>query len=773
MSLPSGLTCEVEVIKTPNNLSCESYADRGIQGKSAYEQAVEGGYTGTEAEFEAALASDIATVAGSISNVNTVGNDISNVNAVAGNKTNIDTVAGISSNVTTVANNTSNINTAVANLPAINAAPTYASNAQKWAEGTDSDVTPLGGTHSSKGWANVAQTAAQQVSNKASTDLDNLTSIGKNISNWSTNATDCLVEVPQNVKLTLSSGTLTFQAGSKVYIPNGWVDGTYRKFDEVTIASDLTRTDTSSVTKAFLFYVLEENRIVPYANVFVGDTAPTFTGQGIWYDTTNNLAKRSVNGGSTWDNVKASLPLGRVTNDGTGYTSIDETFNGMGYMVNIVFVLTGVKGLIANGRNDDGTLKSSAFERTRPAIITIGAVTLTSRPFATNAGYNTIVYNEQYYNEDENIVHGNSPTGSQYFATTFAYVTTNASGNVISFNPCKPYHAVDYRKVERILGKQVGEVYYSQSSSAADNRGALPLFTGETISSADTLYPDFYTWVNTHSELQISAANYEAALSTYGECPKYVIDTVNKTIRLPKLVNYIKNANTTDGIAQASAGLPNITGEFNAQQNNYGGWAGMASGAFQYGSSYTGKLNYNEGATSEGFSFDASNSNDIYGNSNTVTPAHTTLYPWVCAYNAVVPASTAQAAQFQDALSGKADTNLGNLSDAGKIVAANASMPSVTSDSLTFSHGGSYTAPADGYFLMVGYNTTSALNRIAGLRNDTTGLGCVGIPPNESTSKGRWFVPVKKGEVVYAFNYAGSVDSLLFIYAQGSISEAN
>lgn len=220
------------------------------RGQSAYEQAVEGGYTGTKEEFEEALASDISaiseniediatvasaiedietvaadltdihTVAENTTDVNTVATDISNVNTVAGissdvsqvagissavstvsahdsevtlvadnmasvmttassitdvqnvasDITNINTVAGISSDVSTVATNSTAVNTAATNMAAIIAAPTAAqnaatsaTNAQKWAEGADSDVTPLGGTHSSKGWANVAKQYAESI----------------------------------------------------------------------------------------------------------------------------------------------------------------------------------------------------------------------------------------------------------------------------------------------------------------------------------------------------------------------------------------------------------------------------------------------------------------------------------------------------------------------------------------------------------------------------------------------------------------------------------
>ena len=66
--------------------------------------------------------------------------------------------------------------------------------------------------------------------------------------------------------------------------------------------------------------------------------------------------------------------------------------------------------------------------------------------------------------------------------------------------------------------RSIGEVYFSQSALATDNSGALPLFTGETIASANTIYPEFYNWVLAHTGLQCTAAEYEAALSTYGEC---------------------------------------------------------------------------------------------------------------------------------------------------------------------------------------------------------------------------------------------------------------
>lgn len=206
----------------------------------------------------------------------------------------------------------------------------------------------------------------------------------------------------------------------------------------------------------------------------------------------------------------------------------------------------------------------------------------------------------------------------------------------------------------------VGTVVWSQSNLATDNPGRLPLWTGEYIASASTIYPDFYTWVkDKHPELCKTKEQYDAALTQFGECPFYVADEEEGSLRLPKLTNYIKMANTAEGITQSEAGLPNIEGQTNFAPN-----AGMRNDAQPRGAFYkateTGHImNFSQAAGND-LGFDASLSSEVYGKSDTVTPAHTTLFPWVFAYNATVPASTAQAAEFQQGLSGKADTDLDN-----------------------------------------------------------------------------------------------------------------
>lgn len=129
----------------------------------------------------AANVSDVNTVAGSITNVNRVGESIANVNTVAGITDDVDqvamiadqtknvgdnisdvmTVAGVSEQVKTVAANATAVKDIGDNIDIVLQAPEDARKANVWAEGTDSQVSELGGTHSAKEWAAIAESLAQ------------------------------------------------------------------------------------------------------------------------------------------------------------------------------------------------------------------------------------------------------------------------------------------------------------------------------------------------------------------------------------------------------------------------------------------------------------------------------------------------------------------------------------------------------------------------------------------------------------------------------------
>lgn len=124
---------------------------------------------------------NVVRTGASIDNVNTVAGDIANVNTVAGAITDVDqvamikeqvkkvgdnigdvmTVANIDTQVTTVADNAVAVKQIGDNIDVVLKSPTYAANAKTWSEGTDTEVGSLGGTHSAKGWAEIAAQVAQ------------------------------------------------------------------------------------------------------------------------------------------------------------------------------------------------------------------------------------------------------------------------------------------------------------------------------------------------------------------------------------------------------------------------------------------------------------------------------------------------------------------------------------------------------------------------------------------------------------------------------------
>ena len=229
----------------------------------------------------------------------------------------------------------------------------------------------------------------------------------------------------------LNSGTLTLKAGSRVYVPNGT-----GVFDEVVFSSDITVSSQPNDTRMYCFKSDGSYLRLPKKLIFSGSTAPTSIGQyGAWYDTANNLVKYTTNSGSTWTSGY-SLPAFIATGDGSSVTSIDQIFNGFGYMGSTLFVLPGVKGQYANGRNADGTCKSVVTTTTKVYAYTpsygstnyynIGVWLRSGGTFTTTNGF--------YYDPDKNqIIY--SPDNNAYTNICIAKFDW-VDGKITSFTSC-------------------------------------------------------------------------------------------------------------------------------------------------------------------------------------------------------------------------------------------------------------------------------------------------------------------------------------------------
>lgn len=268
------------------------------------------------------------------------------------------------------------------------------------------------------------------------------------IDDLSNNITNCITKIPQDIKLELNNGTLTLKTGSKVYVPDG-VD----VFDTVTIENDMT-INIQVNSQCLVFYRPSGLGATTLAAATSGSTAPA--GTGWWYDTTNNLVKRYVDGSQEGSN--GSLPLALITSDGTSVTSIDQVFNGFGYIGSVIFSLPGVKGLIPNGMNEDGSLKSISFE-------------LDSVKTMTNLGSsdfrNCVIYSDLSIGHPMGVTYdsvNNITYESEHDIYDFCIFggAIFSSGRVTSFTPKTVLHAVDYNDLEEVYC--VVESYVNGSS---------------------------------------------------------------------------------------------------------------------------------------------------------------------------------------------------------------------------------------------------------------------------------------------------------------------
>ena len=443
--------------------------------------------------------------------------------------------------------------------------------------------------------------------------------------------TNCLTHIPQDINLELVDGTLTAKQGSRVWIPYGTTEAyqvgdvdTYGNtvvatswdgsnfFYAIELQSDLTIDSFGTDTDTPLIFIrsdLSSIELFGTNRTFSGATDPDGKTYHTWYDTNNNLVKRYNESASVVE-FTCSLPIALGTRSSGVVTSIDQVFNGFGYIGSTIFALPGVRGLIPNGRNADGSLRNIEFEvdrvLTKTYTSSIGAFAgYAAIQTEIQAGGSNIVLsydalNYWTYNGNKNIFEGQNET------TGFCYISkmaTDSSGKITSFTPKTTFQAVDRNELKQF---------------------ELP--TGSVIPFAANSNPNGYLICNGAAVNRTTYADLFAVIGTI-----YGSGDGSTTFNVPNLTDkFIQGSGTVGSVK--NAGLPNITG--NISPNVYGDstWLNMSP-------SYTGALkprntntntakltNYETISNSNGgISFDASRSNPIYGKSSTVQPPALTM----------------------------------------------------------------------------------------------------------------------------------------------------
>lgn len=270
-----------------------------------------------------------------------------------------------------------------------------------------------------------------------------------------------------------------------------------------------------------------------------------------------------------------------------------------------------------------------------------------------------------------------------------------------------------------------------------------------------------------------SESDWQSSVSTYGVCGKFVYDSVNNTVRLPKITGFTEGTIDVTALGDLiEAGLPNITGRIgNFDVWGFGGAAiRNVEGAFgSYGRQNNLQKSVNTQSITGGndyrtADFNASRSSSIYGNSTTVQPQAIKVLYYIVIASSITNELNLDVADM-------ADKDFSNIASTGTSLASGWSMPSSRYDDLTPGASGSiYQMPANGY-LCVGAthpdNTSWESIGVDVLDSNGVFLFNVGGTYNLNNQTWWFLVPVSKDFKVQVWSNGFSITRLRFIYAEG------
>lgn len=325
------------------------------------------------------------------------------------------------------------------------------------------------------------------------------------------NITNCITEIPQDIKLELANGVLTLKAGSKVYVPNG-----AGVFDIETVNVDIPFSLSTNNTY-MLFKQQGQNAIdyVPVTRTLCDPNIGIPDGYGdyaVAYNTEPNSCGLYENDGKSNYNLirNESLPICVFTVSNGTISSIDHVFNGFGYIGSTVFALPGVKGLIPDGRNADGSLKNIevavnnvAINDTRQRGNDTGTLSIAGKISSWDTAS---LFTDYYpapatgswwlvYDTKKNVYFQSDDGGAYFEVRRTPFGNWRKEGNKITnFTPKTAFRAVDYNDLTDIttIASPAGMVSAFAGTSAPS--GWLKC-DGSAISR--TLYADLFAAIGT------------------------------------------------------------------------------------------------------------------------------------------------------------------------------------------------------------------------------------------------------------------------------------
>lgn len=361
-------------------------------------------------------------------------------------------------------------------------------------------------------------------------------------------------------------------------------------------------------------------------------------------------------------------------------------------------------------------------------------------------------------------------------------------------------------------GRNFGELVYS-AIPLSDS--GLKLLDGSVLSYTG-VYKNFIDYIDsiydTYSSIFVTEQVWQQNIANYGVCGKFVYDSVNKTVRLPKVTGIIEgtvdvnalgdivlsglpshfHSGTTESSDKAhthDAGTMSITGSINlrtaSESNNTIPTSVQHSGVFKTSTQMNGdatdaSLRYHADRTkTDIIRFNASKSqgtwsgntsstsiahthifttgnpnNSIYGRSSTVQPQTIKCFIYMCVSTSIIKSDDViQIDEIVSMINGKADIDgsdmVGNLSSGAKSYFTKLSLPSTTNTSIVIpASGNTITAPSDGYICC-----TEDIK----LANNTRYLYGTNMPVISGDS------------ITVTYDSVDANSEIIFVYAQGGI----
>ena len=213
-------------------------------------------------------------------------------------------------------------------------------------------------------------------------------------------------------------------------------------------------------------------------------------------------------------------------------------------------------------------------------------------------------------------------------------------------------------------GKNIGEIV---TSVIPLSDSGLHLLDG-TVLSGSGVYADFVNYIASIYDASLSyfttEADWQTTVSKYGSCGKFVYDSENNTVRLPKIVGFIEGTSGVSTLGNLTqAGLPNITGNIGFSGTDPDTVIAWGNGAFSRSlwSGAGNSHNYPRNNAGVDYNFSASRSNSIYGKSSTVQPQSIKVLYYIVLANDAKNTLQVDIDEILSDLANKADVDGSNM----------------------------------------------------------------------------------------------------------------